>query len=456
MFITSKNHQTQRLEFLQKKLGSCIFKAKPYYEASLIVEKLQFETQKAAIEFQKANSLYKIAKETLVVAENSLDKRDIPDAWQEHLSTTVTKINNSKKLADQAEEHHRQKACDYQMAEKKLQNLEKELKRHINKSKTYYEEKFRWNTQMESQKMRIYELEKALMQAKISYKEAMINLSKISEEIHNKRNLQNNVKSESQSTNNANTKADDTHLKKYFEHYKIQLPNEKEQTNREKISNYLNGNDLKSEILDEYVSLGLNSTASNSRCSSPSANSLGIIDDHQTQLTMNQAISRLELFSNESDLSSKTNSFSSSSMSHGSSNEIHSTFAHKTQPPRSLTVDTGFQSISSESDAKANDRFEENHQQQNPANIKITKTSVLISTNDFNSNVSSISSSSTLSSESVTKSDTNFKFPKKSFEMLTINNKIENSIAKVNNYSKKVNQETPLLNNLLLDRKTKF
>ena len=47
----------------------------------------------------------------------------------------------------------------------------------------YYDEKTRWNIQMEAQKSRIDELEKALTQAKIQYKEAMANLSKISEEV---------------------------------------------------------------------------------------------------------------------------------------------------------------------------------------------------------------------------------------------------------------------------------
>ena len=113
LFTTSKNRQTQRLEFLQKKLGSCIQKAKPYYESIELTERLQYETQKAVIDFQKANSLYKTAKETMQVAENSLDSNEIPDVWQEHLSTTVSKINQSKRAADQAEENHRYKGISF-------------------------------------------------------------------------------------------------------------------------------------------------------------------------------------------------------------------------------------------------------------------------------------------------------------------------------------------------------
>jgi hypothetical protein len=129
--------------------------------------------------------LYKTAKETLSVAEHNLVSGEIPDAWQEHLSMTITKINSSKKNVDQAEDYHRRKTSEYQAAEDNCQNLEKELKRHIAKSESYYEEKTRWNIQMECQKARIEELEQTLCLTKIAYKEAMLNLSKISEEVFN-------------------------------------------------------------------------------------------------------------------------------------------------------------------------------------------------------------------------------------------------------------------------------
>lgn len=50
-------------------------------------------------------------------------------------------------------------------------------------NRLYFDEKTRWTIQMEAQKSRIEELEKAIAQAKVSYKEAMKNLSKISEEV---------------------------------------------------------------------------------------------------------------------------------------------------------------------------------------------------------------------------------------------------------------------------------
>jgi hypothetical protein len=99
-------------------------------------KKLQIETQKAVLEFQKTIGHYKTAKETLSVAEENLSNGGgISDVWQEYLSEAITKIAQSKKLADQAEDYHRTKAQEYQIAERNLQILEKDLRRNIAKSK---------------------------------------------------------------------------------------------------------------------------------------------------------------------------------------------------------------------------------------------------------------------------------------------------------------------------------
>ena len=79
-------------------------------------------------------SLYKSAKDTLAVAESNLCSGEIPQAWQEHLSETIAKINIGKKKVDMAEELHRQKSAEYQQAERVLQGLEKDLKKNIIRS----------------------------------------------------------------------------------------------------------------------------------------------------------------------------------------------------------------------------------------------------------------------------------------------------------------------------------
>lgn len=301
-FIISKNKQLERLNYWHKKYPIPIAKAKPYYEALKLAEVFQIETQKAVHEFQKTNSLYKTAKETLSVAESSLtDQSEIPDAWQEHLSLTITKIGLSKEAANRAGNHHQAVAEQYQQADRRCQQLEKDLKKFIQKSKLYYDEKSRWNVQIETQKSHIHEIEQSLIFTKKVYKEAMHNLSKISEEIHNKRNLAKQTKSsnpnECQSSSStdprkfqSNNNNSDNHslsnesqtsetetkkIKNFLDLYNLTLP-VKDDHSRALSSAYHSDSttktydELKDCEVSEYTSLGLNSTASNSRGSSPS------------------------------------------------------------------------------------------------------------------------------------------------------------------------------------------
>ena len=59
--------------------------------------------------------------------------------------------------------------------------------------RAYYQEKKRWNVQLEAQSIRINELERLIAYSKTIYNEAMYNLSKISEDIHNKRRYGKNL-----------------------------------------------------------------------------------------------------------------------------------------------------------------------------------------------------------------------------------------------------------------------
>lgn len=56
------NESTRRLKLLTKKLGSCIEKARPYYEALEHARTAQMECQAAAVKFQRANGKYFIIR----------------------------------------------------------------------------------------------------------------------------------------------------------------------------------------------------------------------------------------------------------------------------------------------------------------------------------------------------------------------------------------------------------
>lgn len=54
------NESTRRLKLLTKKLGSCIEKARPYYDLLEIARKQQKECQEAALQYQKASGKFKL------------------------------------------------------------------------------------------------------------------------------------------------------------------------------------------------------------------------------------------------------------------------------------------------------------------------------------------------------------------------------------------------------------
>jgi len=52
------NESTRRLKLLSKKLGGCIERARPYYDALEVAKKAQLECQRAAVQFQRANGMW--------------------------------------------------------------------------------------------------------------------------------------------------------------------------------------------------------------------------------------------------------------------------------------------------------------------------------------------------------------------------------------------------------------
>lgn len=56
-FSATFAESTARLKGMGKKLGSCIEKARPYYEALELARTSQLECQRAAVQYQRANGI---------------------------------------------------------------------------------------------------------------------------------------------------------------------------------------------------------------------------------------------------------------------------------------------------------------------------------------------------------------------------------------------------------------
>ncbi|XP_034191654.1 uncharacterized protein LOC117609434 isoform X3 [Osmia lignaria lignaria] len=180
---------TLKIDTLAKKLGSCIEKSRPYYDARFKAKEALHETQKAAVRFERANSQHAAAKEMVYLAEEGLrtEGRCFDHAWQEMLNHATARVNESEHERALSEAEHRHTTALYHRAEHEVQRLQRELKRAIAKSRPYYEMKAHFNQMLEEQKLRVSALERSVGEAKMTYAEALRNLEKISDEIHRTR-----------------------------------------------------------------------------------------------------------------------------------------------------------------------------------------------------------------------------------------------------------------------------
>ncbi|XP_019624912.1 PREDICTED: SH3 domain-binding protein 5-like isoform X2 [Branchiostoma belcheri] len=180
---------TQRLNVLAKKLGSCVDRARPYYQARREAREAQIETQKAVQRFDRATSMHNAAKEMVAVAENGLLKEGhtFDTTWQEMLNHATTKVNEAEKERFISEIAHQATARKFNESEQRVKMLQKALKRAIVKSRPYFEMKAKIQEDLDERKLRVERLEKGVLKSKAEYSLALKNLEEISEGIHRQR-----------------------------------------------------------------------------------------------------------------------------------------------------------------------------------------------------------------------------------------------------------------------------
>uniref|UniRef100_A0A3Q3F9S3 SH3 domain-binding protein 5 n=1 Tax=Labrus bergylta TaxID=56723 RepID=A0A3Q3F9S3_9LABR len=181
---------TVKLDELVKKIGKAVDESKPYWEARRLARQAQLEAQKATQDFQRATEVLRAAKETISLAEQRLleeDNRQFDSAWQEMLNHATQRVMEAEHTKTRSELVHKETAAKYTAAISRMKQLEKKLKRTINKSKPYFEMKARYYLQLENLKKNVDERQAKLSQAKGEYKTALRNLEMISDEIHERR-----------------------------------------------------------------------------------------------------------------------------------------------------------------------------------------------------------------------------------------------------------------------------
>ncbi|XP_061918715.1 SH3-binding domain protein 5-like, a [Entelurus aequoreus] len=180
----------RKLNAHSSQLGTCIDKARPYYEARRLAKEAQQETQKAALSYERAVSMHTAAREMVYVAEQGLmadGKNTLDPTWQEMLNHATSKVNEAEEERLRSEREHMRVTHACQEAEARVQMLQKSLKRAIVKSKPYFELKAQFNHILEEHKTKVLQLEQHVSKVKMRYSITLKNLEDISEQIHAQR-----------------------------------------------------------------------------------------------------------------------------------------------------------------------------------------------------------------------------------------------------------------------------
>ncbi|XP_063710158.1 SH3 domain-binding protein 5-like isoform X2 [Culicoides brevitarsis] len=167
------------------KIGNAIEIAKPYYEARLYCNQVGKEVLEAQATYDKSKSTLAAAKEMVNLAEQGLGEKNTLDvACQEMLSHATSRVNESQ--AECTEARNNLKMCELKqdVANTRVTKLQTQLKGAIRASRPYYETRANCNGLLKAQKAKILEMESKILNAKMTYNEALKNLEEISEEIH--------------------------------------------------------------------------------------------------------------------------------------------------------------------------------------------------------------------------------------------------------------------------------
>ena len=105
------------------------------------------------------------------------------------LNHATMKVMEAEQLKTASEEEHAKRAAFFTKAEQEVQHLEKKLRKFVQKSRPYFEEKDAFNHTLESQKNRVHKLQDEVRVSKLEYAKSLRALEDISESIHARRQL---------------------------------------------------------------------------------------------------------------------------------------------------------------------------------------------------------------------------------------------------------------------------
>lgn len=139
------NESTDKLKALATKLGRCVDDSRPYYEAKERMIEAQIYCQKAALAYEKSCQAFRDAKEIITTTEKRFSTaNDFDPHWQERLNQANIRLMEAENSRKENELSHQKSMKQFLAAEKRVHQLEKQLRSRIQKSKIYFDEQQRY------------------------------------------------------------------------------------------------------------------------------------------------------------------------------------------------------------------------------------------------------------------------------------------------------------------------
>jgi hypothetical protein len=203
----------EQLTTLERKLGSCVDKSRPYYESRIDLAESKHKYLTAKHRFETAQELYVAAKNMQMYAEENLENSSglissspavtaeassiftlsgqtplDKDQLLKILEIARIKVNDTElsKQSSDAEQIEALKA--YEEKRGRVELLERQVRKFVDKSRRYYELKSRLYKELRFVFTKIEGLRSCVKEAKLCYQQSLRNLETISTEIHTQRN----------------------------------------------------------------------------------------------------------------------------------------------------------------------------------------------------------------------------------------------------------------------------
>lgn len=183
---------SDKLKTLADQIGAkSVAAARPYFEAQQRALAAQAECQRTVGEYEAACRLHVQARTDIQNTEQQFqsDGPDFDLMWQETMNQSTMRLRLAEEMKNSSNERHEASMRDFAVAEQNVNLLSKKLRRAIRKSGPYFQEADKFKQHLISIKQQIELLTERIKSSKRCYAVTLKSLERISDEIHEKRNL---------------------------------------------------------------------------------------------------------------------------------------------------------------------------------------------------------------------------------------------------------------------------